>query len=159
MISASYCIVAILLACVNADKDVTGLRAVSQHRSRMSFANVLTQAMKSEAFQQQVAKTVPMMCDDSDNPSNCKKVITKSLLCTSFLEKAKSLQLEEVGGVDNFILRCKSIERQVPNLSSVFHWVQNPEEVFNNVVHKAEGDTGLTLNGALKTLSDAHEAL
>merc|ERR1719389_725030 len=96
-----------------------------------------------------------MMCDDSDNAENCKKVITKSLLCTSFLEKAKSLQQEDVAGVDNFIARCKSIERQVPNLNSVFHWVQNPEEVFQNVVNKAEGDTGISMKSAMAALSDA----
>merc|ERR1719305_230264 len=95
------------------------------------------------------------MCDESENVENCKKVITKSLLCTSFLEKAKSLQQEDVAGVDNFIARCKSIERQVPNLSSVFHWVQNPEEVFQNVVHKAEGKTGISISGAMSTLVDA----
>merc|ERR1719487_726012 len=102
-----------------------------------------------------------MMCDDpgnSDNPSNCKKVITKRLLCTSFLQKAESLKKEEVAGVDNFILRCKSIERQVPNLSSVFHWVQNPEEVFQSVVHKAEGKTGITMSGELSALQEADKS-
>merc|ERR1719389_282428 len=95
-----------------------------------------------------------MMCDDSDNAENCKKVITKSLLCTSFLDRAKSLQQEQVAGVDNFIARCKSIERQVPNLGSVFHWVQNPEEVFNQAVQKAEDKTGVRLDGrSLPTLS------
>merc|ERR1711959_321660 len=101
------------------------------------------------------------MCDDSDggwDPATCKKVITKSLLCTSFLEKAKSLQQDEVAGAENFIARCKSIERQVPNLSSVFHWVQNPEEVFQNVVNKAEGDTGIKLNSAMATLNDADKS-
>merc|ERR1719158_1841511 len=99
-----------------------------------------------------------MMCDDSDDPANCKKVITKSLLCTSFLEKAQSLSKDQVAGVDNFIARCKSIERQVPNLSSVFHWVQNPEEVFQNVVHKAEGKTGITMNGAISALQEADKS-
>merc|ERR1719160_2230365 len=133
--------------------------SVSQHRAQMSFSNVLSSAMKSDAFQKKVAETVPMMCGESDDEENCKKVITKSLLCTSFLDKAQSLQQENLAGVDNFILRCKSIERQVPNLSSVFHWVQNPEEVFNNVVHKAEGDTGISMMKSMALLQDAKEAL
>jgi len=121
----------------------------------MSFSNVLSEAMRSDAFQKKVDETVPMMCDDSDDPANCKKVITKSLLCTSFLQKAQSLSKDDVAGVDNFIARCKSIERQVPNLSSVFHWVQNPEEVFQSVVHKAEGKTGITLEGAVSAATSA----
>jgi hypothetical protein len=163
MLSGSKCIVAMLLVSAKASSDISGLRGVSQHRAQMSFANILSKAMRSDAFQKQVSETVPMMCDQKDDdqskvgwdPATCKKVITKSLLCTSFLEKAKSLQQEDVAGVDNFIARCKSIERQVPNLSSVFHWVQNPEEVFQNVVNKAQGDTGINLMSTMAAMQNA----
>ena len=141
-------------------KDVAaGLRGVSEHRDRMSFANFLTQAMHSDAFKKQAAKVVPFMCDGGDGPANelCKKSITKSLLCMNFLEKAKSMHQENVAGADNFIARCKAIESQVPDLRSVVHMVQNPQETFNNVLSKAEGDTGVTLKGAMTALDKVHQ--
>jgi hypothetical protein len=139
-------------------KDIAAsLRGVSEHRVQMSFANFLTQAMHSDAFKQQAAKVVPFMCDGGEGPDNelCRKSITKGLLCMSFLEKAKTLQQEKVEGADNFVARCKAIESEVPNLRSVVQMVQNPQETFNNVLSKAEGDTGVSLSGALATLDKA----
>merc|ERR1719191_2057696 len=93
-----------------------------------------------------------MMCDGSENPDKCRQSITKSLMCTNFMSKAQSLLQEDLEGLNNFVERCKSIERQVPNLSSVFHWVQNPEEVFNQAVGKAEAKTGISLAEATAAL-------
>merc|ERR1719453_1051667 len=96
-----------------------------------------------------------MMCDGDDDPDKCRRFVTKGLMCTSFLQKAKDLRAQGLEGVDNFILRCASIERQVPNLGSVFHWVQNPEEVFNQAVAKAQVDTGIKLRGQSRAMAVA----
>merc|ERR1719359_1954610 len=90
-----------------------------------------------------------MMCEGSDDEAKCKKSITQGLMCTSFLDKAKQMDPNQVDGLGNFIQRCESIERQVPNLSSVMHWVQNPETVFNQAVSKAEASTGVKLGSPL----------
>jgi len=137
MISGSHYIVALLLTSVQATRthrrvaSLKGadLRGVSMHHS--SFANFLSMAMQSDDFKQQAAKVVPYMCGDGDDPSNelCKKSITKSLLCTNFLEKAQSLQEKNTEGAANFIAHCKEIEKEVPNLRSVLQMVQNPEKV------------------------------
>merc|ERR1719261_1566100 len=121
-----------------------GLRGatVMQHNhAQMSFAEVLSKSMKSEAFKKQVDSTVPMMCEGSDAPDKCRGDITKALACTNFLDKAKSMDTAQLQGVENFIKRCDGIERRVPNLSSVMHWVQNPETVFKAVVAKAQANT------------------
>merc|ERR1719231_1127953 len=57
------------------------------------------------------------------------------------------MDVSQLQGVDNFIKRCDSIERRVPNLSSVMHWVQEPETIFKQVVAKAQSDTGISLSG------------
>eukprot|EP00746_Dinoflagellata_sp_MGD_P000224 gnl/MRDRNA2_/MRDRNA2_100397_c0_seq1.p1 gnl/MRDRNA2_/MRDRNA2_100397_c0~~gnl/MRDRNA2_/MRDRNA2_100397_c0_seq1.p1 ORF type:complete len:181 (-),score=30.17 gnl/MRDRNA2_/MRDRNA2_100397_c0_seq1:267-809(-) len=169
MLSGSYCILTFLftsalatrttmrVTSLKAGKDVAaGLRGVSEHREGISFANFLTRAMHSDAFKKQAAQVVPYMCDDPNGPSPdnelCRKSITKSLLCLNFLEKAKSLQQEKVAGADNFVARCKALEGEVPDLRSVVHMVQNPQETFNNVLSKAEVDTGVKLSGAMATL-------
>merc|ERR1719272_488442 len=58
------------------------------------------------------------------------------------------MDAKQVQGLSNFVTRCDGIERRVPNLSSVVHWVQKPETIFNQVVAKAQTDTGLNLINA-----------
>eukprot|EP00746_Dinoflagellata_sp_MGD_P168065 gnl/MRDRNA2_/MRDRNA2_99189_c0_seq1.p1 gnl/MRDRNA2_/MRDRNA2_99189_c0~~gnl/MRDRNA2_/MRDRNA2_99189_c0_seq1.p1 ORF type:complete len:179 (-),score=48.16 gnl/MRDRNA2_/MRDRNA2_99189_c0_seq1:121-657(-) len=153
------CILISMFACAHAARD-SGLRGVSVHRAQMSFSDVLIQAMKSDAFKKEVDMTVPMMCDGSDNPEKCKEYITKAIMCTNFLERAESLLAlgEDMAGAQNFVLRCKSIQRQVPNLASVFSWVQNPDTVFNMAVDKAQDDTGVSLGGSISKLKQLSEA-
>ena len=81
-------------------------------------------------------------------------------MCTNFLDRAQSMLAsgENMAGADNFIARCKSIQRQVPNLASVFSWVQNPETVFNMAVDKAQDDTGVSLGGSISKLNQLNEA-
>jgi len=132
---------------------------VVPHAEHLSFAAVLTKSMRSDAFKKQVDATVPMMCEGSDNMESCKKYITQGLMCTSFMDTAKKMDASQVDGLANFITRCESIERQVPNLASVMHWVQKPESVFNLAVAKAQSDTGISLGKPLGTKMTALQEL
>lgn len=118
---------------------------------KLSFTQVLSSALKSDAFQKEVGETVPMMCDGAENESACKDVITKALVCTNFVQKAKSFP-PDMEGIAAFIQRCERIEKRVPNFSSIAHWVQTPDSLFETAVKKAEARTGVSLNSPLAAL-------
>merc|ERR1719230_2405682 len=94
-----------------------------QHDGAVSFTEVLSRALRSDAFKQQVLNTVPAMCDGSDNVDGCRVTITKALACTSFVEKAKSFP-KDMEGISAFLQRCEHIEKAVPNFMNVVHWIQ-----------------------------------
>lgn len=119
-----------------------GVGDVSQHR--LSFTQVLATSIKSEAFQKQLSSTVPTLCDGAEQAEQCKDTITKALVCTSFVEKAKQFP-PDMEGIKAFINKCDRIERRVPNFSSVVHWIQTPDELFQQAVGRAEKRTGIDL--------------
>lgn len=137
-------LVGLLLSVASAARLRRGTGDVSPHQ-HLSFTQVLATSLKSEAFQKKVDSTVPMLCDGAEQPDQCRNTITKALACQSFVEKAKSFP-SDMEGIGAFINRCERIEKRVPNFANVIHWIQTPDDLFNQAVSGAEKRTGINLS-------------